>query len=256
MMPSIVFYGSVLFVLVGLVSLAWPLARVGIRTRARAILVLGLGLALALATSCTPVSLTRVTPPGTRLDEYSPQYHVHEVHGTQVHATPDRTYAAIKAVTADEIALFQMLTWIRRFGQPGPESIINAPGQQPLLDVATRTSFLLLADDPPREVVVGTVVLALRDVTAAPSLTPATFRELAAPGFVKATMNFRVEPEGSDRSRVTTETRVFGTDQRAIVRFLPYWRIIYPGSALIRVTWLNAIKRRAEASTRHGSTEE
>jgi len=30
-------------------------------------------------------------------------------------------------------------------------------------------------------------------------------------------------------------------------RFQLYWRVIYPGSALIRRMWLRAIKQRAEA---------
>lgn len=42
-------------------------------------------------------------------------------------------------------------------------------------------------------------------------------------------------------------TRVFGTDDRAIRRFLPYWRVILPGSAILRVTWLQAISRRARS---------
>jgi len=33
------------------------------------------------------------------------------------------------------------------------------------------------------------------------------------------------------------------------MRFAAYWRVIYPGSALIRVMWLRAIKQRAEAAS-------
>jgi hypothetical protein len=39
-------------------------------------------------------------------------------------------------VTADEIALFRTLTWLRRFGRPGPESMLNPPPHVPVLDVA------------------------------------------------------------------------------------------------------------------------
>jgi hypothetical protein len=61
----------------------------------------------------------------------------------------------------------------------------------PVLEVMTRTSFVLLADEPNRELVVGAIVLA----------PPA------------------------------------------------YWRVIYPGSALIRRMWLRAVRLRAEAPT-------
>ncbi len=58
-------------------------------------------------------------------------------------------------------------------------------------------------------------------------------------------MSFLVEPNGAG-SLVTTETRVFATDDSARRRFAAYWRVIYPGSALIRRMWLRAIQRRAE----------
>ncbi len=47
---------------------------------------------------------------------------------------------------------------------------------------------------------------------------------------------------------VTAETRVYATDASARRRFARYWRVIYPGSALIRRRWLRAMKRRAEAA--------
>jgi hypothetical protein len=51
---------------------------------------------------------------------------------------------------------------------------------------------------------------------------------------------------------LTTETRIYATDTSARKKFAAYWRVIYPGSALIRVMWLRAIRGRAEQ--RLGST--
>ena len=45
-----------------------------------------------------------------------------------------------------------------------------------------------------------------------------------------------------------TETRVATSDERSERVFARYWRVIYPGSALIRRNWLRAIKARAEAA--------
>ena len=45
-----------------------------------------------------------------------------------------------------------------------------------------------------------------------------------------------------------TGGRVHATDASARRRFAAYWRVIYPGSALIRRMWLRAIRVRAEAS--------
>ena len=184
--------------------------------------------------------------PASELDRVAPSYQFHEVHRTTVSATPDRAYRAIKEVTASEILFFRELTWLRRLGRPGPENILRAPEHQPLLDVATRTTFITLADSP-REIVVGTVVIAPPG-TRARSVSADEFAALAArPGHALATMNFVVTPLADGTCDVSTETRVFATDESARRRFAAYWRLINLGSAFIRLMWLRAIKRRAEA---------
>ncbi len=60
-------------------------------------------------------------------------------------------------------------------------------------------------------------------------------------------MNFLIEDAGLGACTVTTETRVYATDASTSRRFAGYWRVIYPGSALIRRMWLRAIKHRAES---------
>jgi hypothetical protein len=182
----------------------------------------------------------------SELDRVAPSYQFHELHRTTVRATPDRAYRAIKDVTASEILFFRELTWLRRLGRRGPESILSAPRSQPLLEVATRTSFVTLADGP-REIVVGTVVIAPTGTRAGP-FNAEEFGALAArPGHALATMNFVVTPRADGSSEVSTETRVYATDEAARRRFAAYWRLINLGSAFIRVMWLRAIKRRAEA---------
>ena len=102
---------------------------------------------------------------------------------------------------------------------------------------------MLLAEDPEREIVVGTVVIAPRGVKK-PS-TPEQFKELVAPGVAKAVMNFQIDDAGDGAWLVSTETRVHATDASARRRFARYWTVIRPGSGFIRRMWLRAIKRRA-----------
>jgi hypothetical protein len=187
-----------------------------------------------------------VAAPRTLLDRYVPVYQFGEYHTLRVAAPPAAVWRAIHEVPAGEIRFFQTLVTIRRFGRPGPESILNAPARRPLLEVATRTTFLTLATAPERELVVGTVVVAPRGWRRGAVATPEAFRALAAPGFAKAAMNFTVAPDGRGGSVVSTETRVAATDASARRRFAAYWRVIYPGSALIRRSWLRAIRQRAE----------
>ena len=156
--------------------------------------------------------------------------------------------------------MFRTLTWLRRFGRPGPESILNPPAQVPVLDVAAKTSFLILAEEPNREIVLGTLVVAPRGWRPTVKPTPDNFKALIVttnnPGFATATMNFRIEDAEPTACTLTTETRVYATDESTRRRFALYWRVIYPGSALIRRMWLRAIAHRAEVNQRYGGYSE
>lgn len=245
MLGATVVYAGLVLAFLGAVSLLKPLRFLRIRTRRTAAAVAAAGLALVVIGVVLPVPHMRVAAPQSHLDEFAPEFQFHEFHELRVHASPDAVYRAIREVTADEIWLLRTLTWIRRGGRAAPESILN-PGRAPIIDVATSGGFLLLADEPGREVVLGAIVLAPPG-TRGEKPTLADYQALALPGFAKATMNFRIVPGADGTSLVTTETRVFATDAAAERAFARYWRFIYPGSALLRRTWLRAIRNRAEA---------
>jgi hypothetical protein len=243
---SIVTYAGLALVVVGLLSVLWPLKFLRIRTRRAGALVALLGLALLPTGAWWP--WPRAHASGlSRIDAIVPEYQFAEFHETRVHARPDAVYRAIRAVTAGEIRTFRTLTWIRRGGgQPkhGGETILAPAWDQPILEVATRAGFVWLADEAPREVVVGSVVCCEPGDRVR---TTEQWLTLSRAGVAKAAMNFRIEDAGAGFSRVTTETRVTATDTAARRRFGLYWAFIYPGSSLIRYGWLQAIRRRAEA---------
>ena len=149
-----------------------------------------------------------------------PEWQFRERHSIRVRATPEKIFDAIRSVRADDILFFRTMLAIRRGFRRGPESILNPAPDAPILDVATRTGFEYLANDPPREVVVGTCIA--RDVFAA--------------------MNFLVADDGL----VSTETRVQAKTPRARRRFALYWFAIRAGSGFIRRMWLRAIRKQAE----------
>lgn len=193
------------------------------RQRRRGVALFAAGIALVLIAVCWPVRERRVANAVSRLDGIMPRWQFEERHEIRIAASPERIFSAIRQVTAGEIRFFRILTTIRCLGRCRErESILHAPDAKPILDVATGSGFRILADDAPRELVFGTRV------------APQTL----------AVMNFHVEPDG----RVTTETRVFAGTDAARRRFAVYWRIIRPGSGIIRQSWLEAIKQRAEAN--------
>src|ERR1700680_1843071 len=244
MIAVVVFYLGLIVSVVSLFGLVRGSKRPG--SRMRAALMLSAGLVVAGAGLTYPPTETYVSSPRNQLDEFMPVFQFSEVHSIQVAAAPSRVYQAIKDVTPDEIAFFKVLTGMRRFGQPSPEGILNAPGNESVLNVALQTSFVLLADQPNREVVLGSAVI----VPAGYQTDPETFRNefklVVAPGFGLTAFNFFIEPSGANTSILTTETRVYATDLPRQKRFSAYWRVIYPGSTLIRHMWLRAIKNRAE----------
>jgi len=245
---TILVYAALAAMLLGGVSIIRPLKFMGIASRSHGIIVLLCGVVVFLIGVNVPAPEKRIAARTTILDDFVPAYQFAVFHTVRVKAPRERVFAAIRDVTANEITLFRTLTWIRRFGRRGPESILNAPEKMPLLDVATRTSFMLLAQEPDREIVLGTLVAAPPGWRSNKDKkpTPEDFKALHAPGFALGAINFRVEDTANGETLLTTETRIYATDASARRNSAVYWRVIYPGSALIRVMWLRAIQRRAE----------
>lgn len=239
-------YAGLLTIAAGLVSIVRPIGWLAIPSRRRAAIVLGAGVLVAVLGALLPAPLVEVTNRVSRLDDFVPAYQFNEVHAIEVHAPPEAIFTAIKHVTAGEIGLYRTLTWIRspRLGATD-ENILAAPAAKPLLDVATRSGFLLLADGPPHELVVGTIAFGS---SLGVSLKPTTddYLEFDYAGYTKIAMNFTIAPRADGWSTLRTETRVYATDAGARRRFAAYWRVIAPGSAFIRMMWLRAIRERAE----------
>jgi len=250
MASSFALYAFGMLTLLGLAALVRPIRALGIRNRWVALLVLVVGYGGASHFLHATALASYVTTPTTTLDEFAPIYQFRETVSIPVHASAERVYRAVFDVTADEVPFYRTLVWLRRGGARGPASVLNPPDGEPLISVATRTSFLRLAEVPGREFVMGAVVMAPPGVRLAPGQNPASFKSLNQEGFAKATMNFVVEPQGPEWSLLRTETRVFATDPASRDEFASYWKVITPGSVLIRHMWLRAIKVRAEARAR------
>jgi hypothetical protein len=243
MIGSVIVYTGLVITATGLMLIVRPIERLHVTSRSQGLAVLGIGVLLTGIGVSIPTSESRVEKAETRLDEFMPAWQFNEHHTIRIAAPPERVFEAVQRVRANEISFFSTLTWIRRGGRKAPESILNAGDSTPLLDIATRNGFIYLANDAPRELVIGTVVIAPRGGRGA--LTTQTFKQSLPPGFAVAAMNFTVTPDGPNASIVSTETRVFANSPESRRRFARYWRVIYPGSALIRRMWLRAINRRA-----------
>jgi hypothetical protein len=172
------------------------------------------------------------------LAEVMPRYDVHERHELWVPAAPQHAYDAVKAVSAREVRLFGPLMRLRTLGRSAHVFDPHAP----LLDEMLKIGFVKLGERPGGEIVVGAIGRFWSPTRNRPRETD-DFAAFDEPGYAKAAMNFTVRPDG-DGSRITTETRIVGTDAAAARKFRRYWVLIRPGSGAIRRSWLKAIRRR------------
>src|SRR5258708_3516099 len=248
MLPVTTVYFGLITMFVGAICVFKPLSFLAVHTRWQALIVVFAGLVIVLIGTSLPAAEVRVTSPHSELDRYIPVYQFDEFHSVHIAASKETVYRSIREVTAGEIRFYSTLTWMRRFGKSSPEGILNLPEHARIFDVATRTSFIILADDPNQEIVLGTLVIAPPGWRPSSERTPERFQAVNQPGFALAAMNFRIEDDGPGTCTLTTETRVYATDAASRRAFARYWRVIYPGSALIRRMWLRAIAKRAEAA--------
>jgi hypothetical protein len=180
------------------------------------------------------------------LDRWLPEFRHNEIHETTIVAPLEVVRRAVREVTGGEIPLGRLLFGIRAL----PALLLRKPfprreHQRPLLDTAATNGFLLLADDPDATVfgVVGRFwqptgsVVRLSD--------PGEFLAFATEGYAKGAVDFVLRDLGDGRVHLRTETRVLPLGRRAARQFGIYWFFVHPGSALLRRSWLRAIRKRA-----------
>jgi hypothetical protein len=243
---SVSVYAGITLLLAGLLSLAYPLRWIGIKSRKVGLLVFLGGIALFLIALQWPASIIRITGRQSAIDDFLPVYHFYERHEVRIRATPERTASVFKQVTFDEIGVFHALMRLRALA--AGRCYHGAPmGEKPILEVMTAptSGFVILHEDP-REIV---LVTAGRPWTSDKLPHPGNrveFENYRIPASVRIACNLRIEAAGAGESRFITETRVQATDEEGARLMAPYWRLIYPGSGWIRRAWLNAIRDRAE----------
>lgn len=175
------------------------------------------------------------------IDDYMPRWDERERHERLVHASPGQVDGALRELRGTDLPLTRVLLGIRTLFAPHA-----APTGEPLVESVQRLGFVVLAEEPLREVVLGVAGRFWRPRADGIDRLdgPDAFREYARPGSVKATWNFHLAPEDGG-TRVVTETRIAAVDADARRKFGLYWRIVMPGSALIRREMLRALARRA-----------
>jgi hypothetical protein len=110
--------------------------------------------------------------------------------------------------------------------------------------------WLVLAELPDRQVVVGAVTKPWEPNVTFRGIPPETFAAFDEPGYVKIVWTIRAHPDGPHASIFRTETRAVATDSAARAQFRRYWSYVSPGIILIRWLALRPVKMEAERRAR------
>jgi hypothetical protein len=164
-------------------------------------------------------------------------------------------FTAVEAVTVREVRLLRELEFIRALPGLAATGRLDVPTLDAPLVLSFTRGAVLLGARPPAEVLAGAIGCFWRLAGNEPVVfgSPEEFLTFREAGFVKAVVGFRLDPRGAE-ILLTTETRFAATDEATQRLMCRYWRIIQPGSNLIRREWLRAIRRRALRSS--GATPE
>jgi hypothetical protein len=177
------------------------------------------------------------------IERFIPSFDVVERHATVASATPDHAYAVIRRIDLARSVPIRLLVTLRGLAAMTRGRSVRRSWR---LDDIIGAGFVLLAEEPGVEVVLGVVG---RFWTPAGGLRRVAAQEFVGfddPGFAKAAWNFRVDPMPDDRVRVSTETRVRCTDDASRRKFLRYWRLIGPFSGFIRSRALALVRAEVE----------
>lgn len=244
---SLALYTCFAVVLFGLLCSAFPLRFLGIRRRRTGMLLFASGALLAIAVLAWPAPLVRVQSPQTKLDGMLPEYHFSEFHEVRVNAPPDQVMEAVRQATFGDIPAYVALVRIRAAAmRQAPPRRQNADSRRILDTMSNPHSAFLPLVAGERELVYGMAGQPWSKVRQIRPQSPADYRAYSQPNSVKVAFNLRVEDLGSGSSLLTTETRILALDSSARRKMGFYWRLIDPGSGMIRRQWINSVRDRAE----------
>lgn len=182
------------------------------------------------------------------IDDFVPRWDVSEYHELLVSASAASTFDAIR--TADLAGAWPVKTLFALRMLP---SVLTgaSPLRSPLAPITLHgvvgEGFVLLAEDPGREVVLGVTGSFWRPTGNVTRTDPTRFREPPPAGTARGAWNFVVTERSSGESLLSTETRVLCADEESLRNFRRYWMLIGPFSGLIRRLMLRSV---ATASVR------
>ena len=178
------------------------------------------------------------------LDQFIPIPEVVEHHQIDVAAPAEVVMAAAREMEFLKSPVIRAIIKARELllcGEPDHREHPTA-----LIDQMRSIGWVVLAERPGREVVLGSVTQPWQAAPVFRSVPSAEFLDFSEPGYVKIVWTLRADPVDETRSTFYTETRACTTDPEARRRFRNYWSFVAPGVEVIRMAMLGPLRRAAE----------
>ncbi|MGW7320018.1 hypothetical protein [Streptomyces sp. NPDC054854] len=169
-----------------------------------------------------------MTDDRSELDRLVPEWHFREIHRIPVAGSTDEVMRAVYATTWAEAPVARALIAITRADVSAERRIVSDYLRESGEVIPSGSEEFLFA-----------AVQSMDDIPRPPGTISEIIRECPGPGILKIGMNVRYA-----RGILSTETRIFATDDRARRRFAPYWLFIRFGSGATRKSMLRAIRDR------------
>ena len=189
--------------------------------------------------------------PTSLIEAILPRYDVIERHRTFVRATAAECYRSVMQMDMAASPLTMALMTLRSI--PHLFGGTLKPSLHLGLQDMVHAGFVVLADSPPDEIVLGVVGRFWRPASGIVRLNREQILAFNTPGYARAAMNFRIVAADGGCT-LHTETRVHCLDAGSRRRFRLYWAIVGPFSALIRRDILRRLRLSAEAASGGSAT--
>jgi hypothetical protein len=182
------------------------------------------------------------------INDWMPRYDFSEYHQTVIAADIDVVYEALLRVDLAANPVIGGLLTMRAL----PAAVLGRaplPKQRPSLTLRAAPSlgFIWLEENATEELVLGLTGRFWELSGGRVKTDPNEFRDFVPAGSARVAWNFALEAKG-ERTQLSTETRILCADDAVRCTFGRYWRVVQPGSGLIRRIMLRMIRREAEKS--------
>lgn len=178
-------------------------------------------------------------------NKYLPHYHFIETHSIKIAASQADVMHAVLNYRGDDDAFFKFAIGLREL----PIRLLDKiTGQHRISKQAfCLDNFTKLEHIEQQELIMGlTGKFWQLNYGQQPILDAASFLAFSESDSAKLTLHFWAEKISDTHTQLTTETRVFCIDQKALSNFRPYWYLIRPVSGLIRKRILMKIQQNCQ----------